>query len=108
MTKRGKEFWNEFEYYLSDLSVGLVLDVLLVGLMATPAVISKHHSAHNATGASFEGRTKQTDPPILMFPQTLVPCSFVRIIVCFSVSSRTECPCMKFQMSWLTVGRLQK
>ena len=51
MTKRGKEFWNEFEYYLSDLTVGLVLDVLLVGLMATPAVIGKHHVAHNATGA---------------------------------------------------------
>ena len=51
VTKRGKEFWNEFEYYLSDLSVGLVLDVLLVGLMATPCVISKHHTAHNATGA---------------------------------------------------------
>ena len=52
VTKRGKEFWNEFEYYLSDLSVGLVLDVLLVGLMATPCVISKHHSAHSATGAA--------------------------------------------------------
>lgn len=50
VTKRGKEFWNEFEYYLSDLTVGLVLDVLLVGLMATPAVIGKHHAAHNATG----------------------------------------------------------
>lgn len=53
MTKRGKEFWNEFEYYLSDLTVGLVLDVLLVGLMATPAVIGKHHAAHNATGKVF-------------------------------------------------------
>ena len=109
MTKRGKEFWNEFEYYLSDLSVGLVLDVLLVGLMATPAVISKHHSAHNATGASFEGRTKQTDSPLLMSPQTIVPYSLAGIIVFFSVSSRTECSCMKFhKMSWLTVRRLQK
>lgn len=52
VSKRGKEFWNEFEYYLSDLTVGLVLDVLLVGLMATPAVIGKHHAAHNATGNS--------------------------------------------------------
>jgi len=50
VTKRGEEFWNEFEYYLSDLMVGLVLDVLLVGLMATPAVIGRHHAAHNATG----------------------------------------------------------
>ena len=48
--KRGEDFWSEFEFYLSDLTVGLVLDVLLVGLMATPAVISKHHVAHNSTG----------------------------------------------------------
>ena len=48
--KRGDEFWSEFEFYLSDLIVGLVLDVLLVGLMATPAVIGKHHKAHNAKG----------------------------------------------------------
>lgn len=32
--KRGKDFWNEFELYLSDLSVGIVLDVALVGLLA--------------------------------------------------------------------------
>ena len=48
--KRGDEFWSEFEFYLSDLTVGLVLDVLLVGLMATPAVIGKHHKAHNTKG----------------------------------------------------------
>jgi hypothetical protein len=32
--KRGKDFWNEFELYLSDLSVGIVLDIALVGLLA--------------------------------------------------------------------------
>lgn len=60
VTKRGKEFWNEFEYYLSDLTVGLVLDVLLVGLMATPAVIGKHHVAHNATGINPIGVQQRT------------------------------------------------
>ena len=38
MRKRGKDFWGEFELYLSDLFVGLVLDVALVGLMA-PAMV---------------------------------------------------------------------
>ncbi|GLI61148.1 hypothetical protein VaNZ11_003432 [Volvox africanus] len=37
--KRGKEFWSEFEFYLSDLLVGLVLDVVLVSLMAPAAVL---------------------------------------------------------------------
>jgi Protein RETICULATA-related len=37
--KRGSEFWDEFEFYLSDLLVGLVMDVALVGLMAPVAVL---------------------------------------------------------------------
>jgi len=36
--KRGDEFWGEFEFYLSDLLVGLVLDVVLVTLLAPVAV----------------------------------------------------------------------
>ena len=39
--KRGDEFWDEFEFYLSDLLVGLVMDVVLVGLMAPVAVLGK-------------------------------------------------------------------
>ena len=39
MRKRGKDFWAEFEFYLSDLLVGLVMDVVLVGLMAPVAVL---------------------------------------------------------------------
>ncbi|PSC75317.1 saccharopine dehydrogenase [Micractinium conductrix] len=35
--KRGDEFWSEFEFYLSDLMVGLVLDVVLVTLIAPVA-----------------------------------------------------------------------
>lgn len=32
--KRGKDFWNEFELYLSDLGVGIVMDFALVGMLA--------------------------------------------------------------------------
>lgn len=35
--KRGDEFWSEFEFYLSDLCVGLVLDVVLVTLISPVA-----------------------------------------------------------------------
>ena len=34
LRKRGEDFWGEFEFYLSDLLVGLVLDVVLVTLLA--------------------------------------------------------------------------
>lgn len=37
MRKRGEDFWAEFEFYLSDLIVGCVLDVVLVTLMAPAA-----------------------------------------------------------------------
>lgn len=37
--KRGEDFWAEFEFYLSDLLVGIVLDVVLVSLMAPVAVL---------------------------------------------------------------------
>lgn len=38
--KRGADFWDEFEFYLSDLVVGCVLDVVLVGLMAPAAALT--------------------------------------------------------------------
>ena len=31
--KRGEKFWGEFEFYLSDLAVGMVLDIVLVTLL---------------------------------------------------------------------------
>lgn len=37
LRKRGDDFWGEFEFYLSDLMVGLVLDVVLVTLIAPVA-----------------------------------------------------------------------
>lgn len=39
--KRGDDFWGEFEFYLSDLVVGCVLDVVLVTLMAPAAQIGR-------------------------------------------------------------------
>eukprot|EP00850_Spirogloea_muscicola_P023580 SM000369S13626 [mRNA] locus=s369:66208:68462:+ [translate_table: standard] len=32
--KRGEDFWNEFEFYMADLLVGIALDVALVGMLA--------------------------------------------------------------------------
>jgi hypothetical protein len=49
--KRGDEFWGEFEFYLSDLLVGLVMDVVLVGLMAPTAVIGRMRPV--AAGGAF-------------------------------------------------------
>jgi hypothetical protein len=48
--KRGEEFWQEFEFYLSDLLVGLVLDCVLVGLMAPKAVLGGAAAAGGSSG----------------------------------------------------------
>ena len=48
--KRGDKFWDEFEFYLSDLVVGMVLDVVLVTLMAPVAVIGAYPKMANASG----------------------------------------------------------
>ena len=37
--KRADEFWAEFEFYLSDLIVGVALDAALVSMMANPATL---------------------------------------------------------------------
>ena len=34
MKKREKDFWSEFELYLADLLVGVVVDIALVGMLA--------------------------------------------------------------------------
>lgn len=41
--KRGKDFWSEFELYLSDLGVGIALDIALVGMLAP--YVSFHKAA---------------------------------------------------------------
>ena len=48
--KRGEKFWGEFEFYLSDLAVGMVLDIVLVTLLAPVAVIGKYPKAVESTG----------------------------------------------------------
>jgi hypothetical protein len=42
--KRGDDFWKEFEFYLSDMVVGLVMDVVLVSLLAPVAVAGRRRS----------------------------------------------------------------
>lgn len=37
--KRGEDFWAEFELYVADLLVGLVVNVALVGMLAPYARI---------------------------------------------------------------------
>ncbi|XP_058109414.1 protein RETICULATA, chloroplastic-like [Magnolia sinica] len=39
--KRGKDFWAEFELFLADLLVGVVVDIALVGLLAPYVRIGK-------------------------------------------------------------------
>eukprot|EP00873_Tetraselmis_striata_P015938 jgi/Tetstr1/436202/TSEL_025047.t1 len=39
VAKRGDDFWGEFEFYLSDLLVGLVLDVFIITCIAPVAII---------------------------------------------------------------------
>ena len=48
--KRGPDFWHEFEFYLSDLMVGLTLDVVLVGLMAPAAILGAVSKEQQAKG----------------------------------------------------------
>lgn len=50
--KRGKDFWAEFELYVADLLVGLVVNVALVGMLAPYARIGKR----SVSGAGFLGR----------------------------------------------------
>ncbi|KAM7257430.1 hypothetical protein ACFE04_013171 [Oxalis oulophora] len=42
--KRGDKFWSEFELFLADLLVGVVVDIALVGLLAPYARIGKQQS----------------------------------------------------------------
>lgn len=50
--KRGDEFWDEFEFYLSDLVVGCVLDVVLVTLMAPAMPIGRGGGGKASLAAS--------------------------------------------------------
>ncbi|GAB2285495.1 hypothetical protein Dimus_019944 [Dionaea muscipula] len=41
--KRGEEFWTEFELYLADILVGVVVDIALVSLLAPYVRIGRQH-----------------------------------------------------------------
>lgn len=48
--KRGKDFWAEFELYVADLLVGVVVNVALVGMLAPYARIGKQSVSSGAFG----------------------------------------------------------
>ncbi|KAL5973473.1 hypothetical protein ACLOJK_030124 [Asimina triloba] len=48
--KRGKDFWNEFELYVADLLVGVVVNVALVGLLAPYARIGQPSASKGLLG----------------------------------------------------------
>eukprot|EP00210_Caulerpa_lentillifera_P003545 g3381.t1 len=50
--KRGADFFDEFEFYLSDMIVGLVLDIALVSLLAPVAVVGAKPASATKTGLS--------------------------------------------------------
>lgn len=50
--KRGDEFWDEFEFYMSDMLVGLVMDVFVITCIAPVAVIGRRAKSAQATGLS--------------------------------------------------------
>jgi len=50
LRKRGADFFDEFEFYLSDMIVGLVLDVALVSLLAPVAVVGAKPASAAQTG----------------------------------------------------------
>ena len=57
--KRGDVFWDEFEFYLSDLVVGIFLDVALVTLLA-PTCMAGASTIVKAAGSS-KGLAKYTN-----------------------------------------------
>ncbi|KAK9682705.1 hypothetical protein RND81_10G090700 [Saponaria officinalis] len=71
--KRGKDFWNEFELYLADLLVGIVVDVALVGMLAPYARIGQ-----KTVSGGFMGRFQHAcqDLPSSVFEAERPGCRF--------------------------------
>ena len=91
--KRGEKFWGEFEFYLSDLAVGMVLDIVLVTLLAPVAVIGKYPKAVESTGALHSG---QWQPPALLLWLLVM---HQAQIACQSSVAGCEAFCLLCQMS---------
>ena len=72
MRKRGEDFWAEFEFYLSDLIVGCVLDMVLVTLMA-PAAKLGPRSMRSSNGVSrFRARLLLPYPALTPNPTSML------------------------------------
>ncbi len=71
--KRGKDFWAEFELYVADLLVGLVVNVALVGMLAPYARIGKP-----SISSGFLGRMQKayTSLPSSVFEAERPGCRF--------------------------------
>lgn len=70
LQKRGDEFWDEFEFYLSDLLVGLVLDVVLVTLIAPVAVYGRKPKLPISRGPLGKLRLWGASVPAAMFEKS--------------------------------------
>lgn len=103
MRKRGDDFWGEFEFYLSDLVVGCVLDCVLVGLLAPAAVIGakpkskpsgKHHAKFPACWVS---KVEPAAMSLAATPPAMRHASLHRALPeCMwqvSISKQATCPC---------------
>ncbi|KAL4290915.1 hypothetical protein GQ457_14G020530 [Hibiscus cannabinus] len=49
--KRGNDFWTEFELYLADLLVGMVVDIALVGMLAPYARFGQPSASRGLYGS---------------------------------------------------------
>ena len=70
--KRGSDFWGEFEFYLSDLVVGCVLDCVLVSLLAPIAVLGPHAKSRGKGGEC--SITAQLTGGLVLFGLVQPPC----------------------------------
>ncbi|KAK9832451.1 hypothetical protein WJX74_010617 [Apatococcus lobatus] len=85
--KRGEEFWTEFEFYLSDMVVGIVMDVLLVTLMAPVAVIG---AKSKKSGGSTRWRRALNRVPSAVFEPSVLG------VRQYTIIDRTACLGVKF------------
>lgn len=72
--KRGEDFWAEFELYLADLLVGVVVNVALVGMLAPHVRIGQR----SVSGGGFFGRINHAcrDLPSSVFEAERPGCRF--------------------------------
>ena len=90
--KRGKDFWAEFELYLADLLVGLVVNVALVGMLAPYARLGKP-----SISSGFLGRMQKAYaalPSRLLIISLTLRC-YVKNFIFLCVYVNNNCPSKK-------------